>query len=240
MPIATLSLLGITAIVTRRWLSYLMCGWSLLFAILHFASAINWTPPTNGSQRIQTDRFAWLLCIGILGVIGGVTALALIQERTHWFPRWFLSASSLSGSALVFVYVLFSFWVDGFHWALAPGVLCVVGAVVALALTQPWGQHLPRWLMLFFAWSGGAVLTLHALYGYVVHGLAAAGILTWTQVQQFAGAPVIPLSAAAIHELIRSSLLLWNPWFLLGGILYLVVAWSASSRDPEREHTVSA
>jgi hypothetical protein len=211
-----------------------MCAWSLLFAGLHFASAANWTPVTIEGQRIEADRFAWLVCAGILCVIGTVAALALIQSRKQCFPHSFMQASSLGGGALVVIYVLFSFLVNGFHWALAPGVLCVVGALVALALTQPWGQHVPRWLMLLFVWAGGTVLTLHALYGYVVHGMAAADMLSWIQVQQWAGAPVTPMSAEAIREVITASLLIWNPWFLLGGVLFLIVGWYASRHAPGR------
>jgi hypothetical protein len=36
------------------------------------------------------------------------------------------------------------------------------------------------------------------------------------------------MSAEAIRELITASLLIWNPWFLLGGILLLIVRWYAS------------
>src|SRR5690349_7724489 len=100
-----------------RWAAYMMCAWSLLFACLHFAS----------NQGVQVEPLAWVLCAGILCVIGAVVALALIQSRKQRFPRWFMRASSLGGSALVFIYVLFSFLVNGFYWALAPGVLCVVG-----------------------------------------------------------------------------------------------------------------
>jgi hypothetical protein len=115
------------------------------------------------------------------------------------------------------------------HW---PLVCCVVGALVALALTQPWGQQIPRWVMLLFTWVGGGLLTLHALYGIIVHGLPAAGIVTWTQVQRWAGAPVISMSDESIKELIREGMRIWNPWFLLGGISYLAVAWYASRRAP--------
>lgn len=215
-----------------QWVAYGMCGWSLLFAILHFAAATDSMTTLNESQRSAVNRAAWLLCIGMLGVIGTVSALALIQARTHTLPQWLMRTSVFSGSVLLLLYVLFSFWVDDFYWMLAPGVLCVVGAVVALALIQPWGRYLAPRLMLFFAWAGGVVLTLHALYGYVVHGLAALGIITWTQVQQWAGAPITPLSAAEIRELITASLLIWNPWFLLGGLLYLIVAWYASRHPP--------
>jgi hypothetical protein len=219
-----------------------MCGWSLLFAALHFAAEAGLTLLGEKQGGPQVDRVVWLLCAGTLGVIGVIVALALAQSRTGWLPHWLMSASSLGGAATLAIYVIASFVVNGAHWALAPGVLCVVGAMVALALTHPWGQHLPHWLMLFFVWFGGAILTLHALYGYVTHGLARVGLVSWTQIQQWAGAPVVPI-ADVVSELIRENMLLWNPWFLLGGILYLAVALSpcsAGSRllQPERSRCV--
>jgi hypothetical protein len=81
---------------------------------------------------------------------------------------------------------------------LAVGVRCVVGAMIALALTQPWGQYMSRWPMLLYAWVGGGLLTRHALYGYVVHGLAGTGIISWMQDQQWTGAPVVPMFQDAI------------------------------------------
>ena len=113
------------------------------------------------------------------------------------------------------MYVTWSYLTGASFWVLAVGILCVIGALVALALIQPWGRLLPRWLLLLFAWLGGGILTLHALYGFVVHGLAAAGVLTWTQVQQWAGAPVIPLSTEEVQQLIRASMLIWNPWLVV-------------------------
>jgi hypothetical protein len=211
-----------------RWAALMMCAWSLLFAYLHFAAEAERAPDARAREGMEVDPLALVLCVSVLCLLCVVAALSLLQSRSERFPRWFMQLATIGGSALVAAYVVFSFVVNGFHWALAPGVLCIVGALVALALTQPWGRYLPRWLMLLFTWAGGVVLTLHALYGYVVHGLAALGILTWTQVQQLAGAPVTPVSAEDVRELITASLLVWNPWFLLGGILFLVVAWYAS------------
>jgi hypothetical protein len=81
---------------------------------------------------------------------------------------------------------------------------------------------------------GGFVLTMHALYGFVVHRLALAGVFTWTQVQRLAGAPITPVSDETVRELITASMLIWNPWFLLGGVLFLAVAWYASRSEPGR------
>ena len=87
---------------------------------------------------------------------------------------------------------------------------------------------------LIWAWLGGVILTLHALYGFVVDGLVALGILTWEQVYQWVGAPVPPTTAEAICQQNLQSLLVWNPWFLVGGLLLLAIAWHASYRKADR------
>jgi hypothetical protein len=40
------------------------------------------------------------------------------------------------------------------------------------------------------------------------------------------------MSEEAIWKLIREGMLVWNPWFLLGGILYLTVGWYGSRHMP--------
>ena len=207
----------------------MMFAWAILFGSLHFAWGAGWTPLIDKSEGIQPDALAWRLCVAALGIMAILAGMALIQSRKRIFPPWVLQIGSLTGSTLVFMYVILSYYINvPSHWTLAVGVLCVVGALVALALTQPWGQYISRWPMLLYVWVGGALLTLHALYGYIIHGLAGAGIITWTQVQQWAGAPVVPMSQETIRELIKEGMLIWNPWFLLGGILYLFVAWYGS------------
>lgn len=208
-----------------RLAGYLMCGWSLVFALRH----LTW------AAEIRPDALAWFLCAGMLCVMGTLAALAVLQSRQQYFSRKLMLISSLSAGVLLVIYLIWSFVRQGADWVLAAGVLCAVGAFVALALVQSWGQQLPCWLLLLFAWPGGVILTLHALYGFVVHGLVLADVLTWTQVQQWSGGPAIPISDEAIRELIRTNMLIWNPWFLLGGILYLTVAWYASRPISKRE-----
>ena len=232
----TVSVRGTEVPRWARWSAYMMCAWAILFGALHFAWGAGWTPLIDKSEGVRPDALAWQLCIGILGVITALTGLALIQSRRQVFPGWIMQISGLIGGILTFTYVMWSYFINTPpYWLLAVGVLCVVGALVPLALIQPWGQYIPRWLMLVYTWMGGVLLTFHALYGIIVHGLAAAGIVTWAQVQQWAGAPVVPMSDESVRELIREGMLIWNPWFLLGGILYLAVAWYGSRHMPRND-----
>ncbi|MBO0901930.1 DUF3995 domain-containing protein [Cellulomonas sp. zg-ZUI199] len=84
-------------------------------------------------------------------------------------------------------------------------VLKVLGGVLALALVQPWGRRLPRRPLLSLGWAGAAVLVVY-------------GVLQVTSVALVAAHVVVPdevLSARAL----RWRLLLWEPWFLVWGVL---------------------
>lgn len=92
----------------------------------------------------------------------------------------------------------------------ATGALKAVGGLVALALVQPWGRYLPRWLPLAAAWAGGALAILYGVATMAQHGLMVAGVIATPE----------GLGEAAA----RWHLLFWDPWWLLGGILFLVAA----------------
>jgi hypothetical protein len=92
------------------------------------------------------------------------------------------------------------------------GVGCVGLGLFALALVQPWGNAIPHWMRQAVAWGIG---TLFALYGgalLVQHGLMLAGVIGIP--------PGLGATAARWH------LLVWDPWWLLGGALLLATAWS--------------
>lgn len=93
----------------------------------------------------------------------------------------------------------------------ATGILKAIGGVVALALVQSWGKVMPRWLLLAAAWGGGVLALLYGAASLLQHALMVAGVI----------ATPAGLGAAAA----RWHLLLWDPWWLLGGILFLVAAW---------------
>ncbi|MFC0561954.1 DUF3995 domain-containing protein [Halalkalibacter alkalisediminis] len=78
-------------------------------------------------------------------------------------------------------------------------VLCLVAAILALALVQSWGRRIPSWILLTAAWIACAVLGLRGGVGITQSML---------QLDQ------IPLL-----------LIIVEPFFLLGGILYGFVAY---------------
>jgi len=101
-------------------------------------------------------------------------------------------------------------WFVAFVWF--TGLLKVLAGLLALSLVQRWGDVFPRWLRRTGVWSVGLVLTLYGGANLAVRALMALGVLE---------TPPSMRSAAATWHLI-----LWDPWFLLGGVLFLAAAWS--------------
>ena len=101
------------------------------------------------------------------------------------------------------------------------GALKLLGGLLALALVRPWGRLIPRRLLLVVGWGASALMGLYeGAASLVQHGLMAAGVLS------------IPdgLGATAL----RWHLLLWDPWWLVGGILFGLATWSYSRRSRGR------
>ncbi|MBO3089274.1 DUF3995 domain-containing protein [Cellulomonas dongxiuzhuiae] len=84
-------------------------------------------------------------------------------------------------------------------------VLKILGGVLALALVQPWGERLPRRPLLALAWSAAALLVLYGALQVTTLVLVAADVVVPDEV----------LSDRAL----RWRLLLWEPWFLVWGLL---------------------
>ena len=216
-----------------RWIGYAACGWALVFSLMHLywgiegSTAGRLTGPGGAiAAGGRGDSSAWVLYAGILCVMGILAAL--LRFRGERMPRWTSLGVVGVACAAMTAYVVYAFSVNGFMWLLASGVLCAVGAVIALALIQPWGRVIPRSLLLLLAWIGGAILILKTLYGALIQALAVAGVLTWKRVQFLIGAPTA--QAPTAQEGAQTTLwnfLVWNPWFLLGGILFCVLAWLA-------------
>jgi hypothetical protein len=91
------------------------------------------------------------------------------------------------------------------------GVLKVLGGLLALALVRPWGRAVPRRVLLTAAWGGGILMALYGGASWVQEGLMVTGVI--------AIPPGLGHAAAVWH------VLLWDPWWLLGGILFITAAW---------------
>lgn len=88
-------------------------------------------------------------------------------------------------------------------------LLKVFGGFVALALVQPWGRRVPSWLLLLLTWGGGTLAFVHGALYLVVGVLALSGAIQ------------VGMSGTTLYWYT----FLWGPWWLLGGILFLLAAW---------------
>jgi hypothetical protein len=91
------------------------------------------------------------------------------------------------------------------------GVLKVAAGVLALALVQPWGRAIPRWMLRLGAWGTGVLLTLYGGVGFV----QAMGVLTG----------LIETATPVDRTPLRWYAFLWEPYWLVGGLLFLATAW---------------
>lgn len=97
------------------------------------------------------------------------------------------------------------------------GALKVLAGVLALALVQSWGRLIPRWMLLIAAWGAGVLLVLYGCANAIQHGLMVTGII---------GTPAGLGETAA-----RWHLALWDPWWLIGGILFIAAAWNYTCKS---------
>jgi hypothetical protein len=85
--------------------------------------------------------------------------------------------------------------------------LKAVAAGLALMLVESWGRRLPRRLLLALGGVTGAAITLYAAANFVQHTLMASGAI---------GTP-----AALGTQALSWHLALWDPFWLVGGLLFL-------------------
>ena len=91
------------------------------------------------------------------------------------------------------------------------GVAKIIGGLFALTLIYPWPRWLPPIWKLILAWIGGVGLALYGGVPLVIEGLVLGG--------------AIRVSGPVDWEGLRWHVWLWDPWWLLGGILFLLAAW---------------
>lgn len=92
----------------------------------------------------------------------------------------------------------------------ATGVLKAITGLIALAMVQGRGARIPRWFLLLGAWTAGIIFTLYGIAGIVEKLLWETGVRD------------VPASFG--DDRVRWYLLFWDPFWLLGGLLFLIAA----------------
>ncbi|MPZ98987.1 MAG: DUF3995 domain-containing protein [Dehalococcoidia bacterium] len=92
----------------------------------------------------------------------------------------------------------------------ATAIAKVIGGVLALALVSDRGRAIPRRLLLLAAWGVAALLLVYAVANTVQHALFVSGALD------------TPGGLGGYAA--RWHLFFWDPWWLLGGVLFALAA----------------
>lgn len=90
------------------------------------------------------------------------------------------------------------------------GGVKVIGVLIALALIRPWPQPMLHRLLRGAAYAGGGLALLYGAASFVQHALMVTGVIRLPE----------GLGPAAA----RWHLLLWDPWWMVGGILFIATA----------------
>jgi uncharacterized protein DUF3995 len=182
-----------------------------------------------------------------LAETGDIRAAAPDGRRSRRGPL----LAYLAALAAVAAIPVHLYWALGGTWALPGGagaaglpglravnvavsILLACGAVFLCGLTRPWARRPPAFLMLAPVWVGAVVCVSHGLFGVVTKGLYAAGVhaaVSWPQ----PGLTAAQKNLAALRDLA-----IFEPWFLIQGLLLALVGhWFARTATGRRRWTAS-
>lgn len=113
----------------------------------------------------------------------------------------------------------FTGWVMALNLAVIP--IKLLAALTALALVQPWGERLPRFLrglLIAAGWAGCVILVGYPLLGTSLTALVQSGLLA------------TPPTGFKVGGGFQIETWLYGAFFLLPGILFGIVTWSYQRR----------
>lgn len=162
----------------------------------------------EGPARRRAPEGSWA------SYAAAIVAFAFAGVSFYWAAGGMAGVTTLGGS------------IERMATARAPGFVTVVwvtavlklaGGVLALALARPWTRELPRRWLLRAAWGAAILLTLYGAVQTASVALLRVGVFK----------PDPPVDSTVLWW----RLLLWEPWFLLWGILLGLAARNAG-RNP--------
>lgn len=105
----------------------------------------------------------------------------------------------------------------GITWGVV--IVCVFGAIFALASFQTWSRRIPQWLVLTPLWIACGMLLVRGFGNPIQSAFIVGG-----------GMPFMPLAGAdtqAWNQWLLMDAILFSPWFILGGFVFGATAWCA-------------
>lgn len=169
----------------------------------------NWFPTAPGNRRVRRVGIAaavWALLFAALSLYWALAA----SLDWHWALTGALGAETIGRDIARSVAERDTGFLATLWASVAVKALL---ALIPLALVQPWGRFFSSWLRLAGCWIAGVLL---ALYG-LINGIEHLAMVT--------GAIETPAGLGA--RAARWHLFLWDPFWLLGGLLILATAWLA-------------
>jgi uncharacterized protein DUF3995 len=148
-------------------------------------------------------------------------------RRARWATR-----AAYAACAWAFLFAALSFfWAAGGRTGLHPletasvgpvwvainlvaGILKATAGLIPLALVRSWGRIIPHWLLLLAVWVLGVGMCLYGGLGLVSDVLHVTGVI----------------NAPTNQKWFFWYLVLWDPWWVLGGVLYVATAWFVHHR----------
>ena len=175
----------------------------------------NRTPPAGASMARRGPLMVYLAAL---------VALAGIPVHLYWAlgGTWGLPGGATTAG------------LPGLHAANAiVSVLLAAGAALVFGLTRPWARRPPALVMLTPLWLGSVVSVSHGLYGMVIKALYVAGAHSAVSYPE-------PLTAAQKNHAALLDLGVFEPWFLIQGLLLLFAGrWFARTAAGRRWWTLS-
>ena len=199
-----------------RWAGVLAVVIPFIYCVTRWAFALG--IPLGVSQHFlrtmaQENPGIWLggAAIATLGLGGALLTLGLIQSWGENFPQWM---RGLAGKRV-------------------PPMLAIIPAslvsILVLEAGLGWVRHA---LSGGFAFAAAEPATYLPGLLWPLWGLAVFSVISWQQEQTLIGAPIS--QAPLTLQQMLSKNLIWGTWFLLGGILFCLLAWLARHPLDER------
>ncbi|KAB2331133.1 DUF3995 domain-containing protein [Cytobacillus depressus] len=103
-------------------------------------------------------------------------------------------------------------------------VILTLAGLLGIALIYFWNRKPLKWLLLTIALAGSSVAASHGIYGIVYRLLQITGVI---------GVELDPFNVNE-HAYVLWDLLLFEPWFLIEGILLVVLGWYSFNKPNNR------